>query len=619
MKTLSWKVTLCCGLAWTLSSAGLFDGSLTLAQQFDFENAQANAQKERGKGDNRSPSSRGRGPETRDARGSQSSRGKSAPDTARRGGIHAPAIGRSSQPAGRVRQQPLVNRTPSFSRPSVETRQPSRNTRSGSGNRAGVTTRPGVTVRPGVSTLPAIRTRPDSRTLPDARVRSQPGVRVESRQSDNRRFDGREGSLRINEQGLRGSTSLGSWTQRSGDRRSRYSDRTFTGNTFNYRNRNFRIGHSSYRPSYHRHSGYHGYWNWNRGFGFGYPYSGNSFGYGYGNNYGYGFGNNYGYRPFGWGLGGWGLGSLIYGSGYLGYSNPYYLGVGPTIYNYAQPIPVSYTVSTVDANDANTADEVMSDAVVAFQRNDYDAALDITNRGITAYPDDAVLHEFRALVLFAKQDYQQAAATIHSVLAVGPGWDWTTLSSLYTDVAIYTEQLRALESITKANPQDAPSRFLLAYHYLSCGHSDAAARQLQQVVQRMPNDRVAADVLKMLSPEPTRPETAVAPQPLGESERSSTPPVNPAALVGVWKATRPDGSQFDLTLTNDGKFSWSFAPQNQKAQGFDGTYTVEGNVLALEREDGGSLIAEVTPGDGRNFNFKLLGAPEDDPGLNFNR
>jgi hypothetical protein len=42
-------------------------------------------------------------------------------------------------------------------------------------------------------------------------------------------------------------------------------------------------------------------------------------------------------------------------------------------------------------------------------------------------------------------------------------------------------------------------------------------------------------------------------------------------------------------------------------------------VLALQRKNGGSLIAEVTPGGAGNFNFKLLGGPADDPGLTFNR
>ncbi len=59
--------------------------------------------------------------------------------------------------------------------------------------------------------------------------------------------------------------------------------------------------------------------------------------------------------------------------------------------------------------------------------------------------------------------------------------------------------------------------------------------------------------------------------------------VEVATLVGTWNAARPDGSRFDLNLTPDAKFTWSFAQKDQAAQKFDGTYTMEGNVLALER------------------------------------
>jgi tetratricopeptide (TPR) repeat protein len=319
----------------------------------------------------------------------------------------------------------------------------------------------------------------------------------------------------------------------------------------------------------------------------------------------------------------------MYNSGYLGYSNPYYNDSYGSFgnYNYSQPIPVYYNSSmAVVTNGANSPDEVMDAATDAFRQGDYDAALDIINKGIAQFPDDAVLHEFRSLVLFARRDYQQSASTIHSVLAVGPGWDWTTLSSMYASVPIYTEQFRALEAFTRANPQDAASRFLLAYHYMSCGHPDAAARRLQEVVKLMPNDRVAADVLKMVSaPQPRQPgqpgETVQQPTPLPPEEpsRPAVRPIDPAMLVGTWKAARPDGSKFDLTLTNDGKFTWSFAQKGQAAQAFGGSYSVEGNVLALERKDGGSLIAEVTPGGEAKFNFKLLGAPAEDPGLDFSR
>ena len=212
------------------------------------------------------------------------------------------------------------------------------------------------------------------------------------------------------------------------------------------------------------------------------------------------------------------------------------------------------TTSSIVQTDGNSAGDTLNSGIAAFQQNDYDAALDIANKGIAQFPDDAVLHEFRALVLFARQDYQQAASTIYSVLAIGPGWDWTTLSSMYASVSVYTTQLRTLESFTKASPQDAASRFLLAYHYMSCGHPDAAARQLQQVVRLTPNDRVSADLLKMMqAPEPGSAEASTsAPD---QPSRPAPPSINPSMLVGSWKASRVDGSKFDLTLTNDSKFT----------------------------------------------------------------
>ena len=105
-------------------------------------------------------------------------------------------------------------------------------------------------------------------------------------------------------------------------------------------------------------------------------------------------------------------------------------------------------------------------------------------------------------MLFAKRDYLKAAATIHSVLAVGPGWNWATLIGLYDDVAIYTEQLRALETYRDQHPRDSAVRFLLAYHYLVDGFRDAAATQLERVVKLEPGDTVAADLLRMLSKSP---------------------------------------------------------------------------------------------------------------------
>jgi len=374
---------------------------------------------------------------------------------------------------------------------------------------------------------------------------------------------------------------------------------------------------NGYNPAYANHSAYHGYWNGNYGgspWGYGLAYGagynrGYNTGYGYGPGYGYGYPGFY--RPLGWGLGAWGLGTLAYNSGYLGYANPYY--TSSSVYNYAQPIAV-----TASTQDAAPADEALNAAVAAFKLNDLDKALDLVNQGIAKTPSDAVLHEFRALVLFAKADYQQAAATIHSVLAVGPGWNWTTLSGLYADLSLYTAQLRALELNVRSHPQDGAAQFLLAYHYLIGGHNDAAARQLQNVVTLSPTDRVAADLLKMISKPSADQSIATPPLPTGGAA-STTQPVDPSMLVGTWAASRDDGSQFALSLTQDEQFTWKFTPKGQKPQEMAGKYTLDGEVLALETEEGGALVATVTPGAGEKFNFKLVGASEEDPGLNFSR
>lgn len=402
------------------------------------------------------------------------------------------------------------------------------------------------------------------------------------------------------------------------------------GNQINLGNRTIVLANRGYRPAYQRHQRYYnGYWGGNYGYGWGGP--------GAGWNYGV-----YGYRPLGWGLGAWGLGAIAYNSGYLGYYNPYYSSTAYSGgYNYAQPIAVAYddTAATTTGNTTGTADSILDSAVAAFKQNDYDQALDIVNKGISQYPSDAVLHEFRALVLFAREDYQQAAATIHSVLAVGPGWNWETMRGFYSDVGLYTKQLRSLENFAKKNTDDAGSRFLLAYHYLAGGHQDAAARKLAEVVKLAPRDQVAADVLNMITA-PDASSTAAAPAPAdnppaatrqpAEAPTPNAPPtaadqtatpaakVDPATLIGTWNASRDDGSKFTLTLNDDKTFTWKFSQKDQKGQEFSGKYTIENNVLALQRDDGGSLVATVTPDGEKAFNFKLLGAPPQDPGLNFN-
>ncbi len=134
----------------------------------------------------------------------------------------------------------------------------------------------------------------------------------------------------------------------------------------------------------------------------------------------------------------------------------------------------------------------------AFKQSDYEEALKRVDEAIGLLPSDATLHEFRALVLFAKGEFQQAAAAIYAVLAVGPGWSWETVAGLYTDTSTYTSQLRTLEGYVRANPTDAAAMFLLAYHYITMGHLTEAVTMLERVSMKLPDDQLTDQLLAAL-------------------------------------------------------------------------------------------------------------------------
>jgi tetratricopeptide (TPR) repeat protein len=211
------------------------------------------------------------------------------------------------------------------------------------------------------------------------------------------------------------------------------------------------------------------------------------------------------------------------------YSNPFY--VAPTTVvdpglDYSQPIVVPQPVvqqtvvipdqqpdlASAEAAEAaeappteeqampEAADREFTAARDSFKSGNFPQALRQVDQAITALPSDPVLHEFRGLVLFAMKRYPEAAATIYAVLSSGPGWNWDTMKSLYPNEQTYTNQLRALEEFQRQNPKSADGHFLLAYHYLVLNYPEQAEKQLEQVVNLLPNDKLAPEILKALKP-----------------------------------------------------------------------------------------------------------------------
>ena len=319
-----------------------------------------------------------------------------------------------------------------------------------------------------------------------------------------------------------------------------------------------------------------------------------------------------------WGAGylpGYAAWQIPWSWGYWSYSNPYYtqpLTFGTTTIDYSQPIMME-TAPTATVADQGTAQQqaaqLLDSARDAFAQGNYQSALAQVDSAIAILPSDAVLHEFRGLALFAIGDYRQAASSVYAALSVGPGWDWTTLSSLYPDIDIYTKQLRALEQYARANPSQSDARFLLAYQYLTCGYSAQAVVELQDVVRLNPKDQLSAQLLASLTaPHSAAPEaTPTTPAP--------AVPLTATALAGHWTATRPGGGAILLDLGTDSKYDWN----NGQAHNFTGTYTVADNVLILKQGDTPAMVGQITPINGRQFNFKMAGNNSNDRGLTFTR
>jgi predicted Zn-dependent protease len=251
----------------------------------------------------------------------------------------------------------------------------------------------------------------------------------------------------------------------------------------------------------------------------------------------------------------------------------------------------------------------------AFKEGDYAAALDLTDAALKDVPGDPVVHEFKALALFARGEYARAAAVLHAVLAVTPGMSWTTLSGLYPDVATYTGQLRALEGCCRQDPKAAAPRFVLAYHYLVAGHRDAAVAQLKAVLGAEPGDRVADRLLGALTDSAPALTGSTRTAPDGDGTAGPPPAVD---LVGHWRGQR-DGSTFDLSLNDRGRFVWQAVRLGKATSTVSGAYIFSGKRLVLEPEDRSPLCASLTTLAKGSFRFQTVGGAASDPGVVFHR
>lgn len=323
----------------------------------------------------------------------------------------------------------------------------------------------------------------------------------------------------------------------------------------------------------------------------------------------------------GFGLTAWAIHRCGWAFGYIPYVNPYMRAttfVDNSVYNYSQPIVMAPDEDTLAGDPLNVPPaDVPAESLTAFDQarqefytGNYQAALDSTNDALRENPNDAVIHEFRALTLFALGKYQDAAVTLHAVLSVGPGWDWTTMAGLYPDVATYTDQLRKLEGYVGDNPSNTAGLLVLSYHYITAGHDDAAASQLKRLVKLLPDDPLATQLLLDVDPDaelPEQPKEVLPPKPKSE--------ISEDQVRGSWIAKRGQRN-FSMDLQDDGTFAWTYTEGDQ-SQKVTGIWQIDDEgVLAMEMNDEGVMLAQVLPDNGE-LDFYMLGDTQGSPPLRF--
>jgi tetratricopeptide (TPR) repeat protein len=332
------------------------------------------------------------------------------------------------------------------------------------------------------------------------------------------------------------------------------------------------------------------------------------------------------------GLTAWGLNRIGYGWGYWGYENPYYSDSGSYGYDYSEPLviyaeapataaetvatePVASETSLAQLQPTNDGLAAFEEARTAFRSGEYDAALSKLDTTLKTMPRDPVVHEFRSLVLFAQKKYPESAAAVYAVLASGPGWDWTTMISLYSGVDAYTKQVRELENFVRDNPNSPDGHFLLGYHYQTMGHAKSAAKQFQAAQKELPEDKLIQQLVAMTTPpEELKQQSVPAPPPVVPAEKV----LSPDQLVGTWTASSR-GATFELDLAKDGSFTWTYTRDKQK-QSVKGVFAVDQNNLALETNDGGgTMLAEVDFAGPTQFKFRMIGDQSKDSGLEFKK
>src|SRR5262249_4618908 len=149
-----------------------------------------------------------------------------------------------------------------------------------------------------------------------------------------------------------------------------------------------------------------------------------------------------------------------------------------------------------------------------------------------------------------------------------------------------TSQIRTLEEYCTVHTETATGRFVLAYHYLTQGHTTAAVEMLKQVITLKPGDTLAAKLLRQLDAPADGPDalaSASALSPTTSLAQDETTPPEGASIAGTWSAQPAADTSITLSIEPAGAFTWQVS-QKGRSQQFSGRYTHGDGILTLAQD-----------------------------------
>jgi len=165
----------------------------------------------------------------------------------------------------------------------------------------------------------------------------------------------------------------------------------------------------------------------------------------------------------------------------------------------ARPVySVPYVQTAVVASPPPMVDDV-AEARQALKQRQFDLAVRMIDQALQRSPNSSDLLQLKSLVLMLHGDFTSAAAFAHAGLSSGVLLNRPALLALVPTEAEYAQRLQMLQSKVRTSPDNADFQFLLAYHLLSAGDTQAGRTALLAARDRLPNDQLIPVLLAQLA------------------------------------------------------------------------------------------------------------------------